>query len=242
MKKITVYIGSRQGKNSNTYKFTEKILKLTQRKMKSIKYEIITSDQLVINPCTGCKTCFLNGECISDKYDDMGILREKLINSDFVIFASPVYAHNISGDSKIFFDRTSYWMHLMRLHGKGSIVLSTTDTNGQTKAIDYMSYIMHHFGTKLVAKYNCSIAYPSQFFNEEWMNNTTELLSDQIIKTLNNPIESDNNLESVFKHLKNLMYKYQEHNIKSGELEYWKSSGLINYNTFSDFLKKTYNS
>lgn len=238
MKKITAYIGSRRGKNSNTYKFTKEILEATKKKLESVEYEIITSDQIDIKPCTGCKSCFSKEECEFDKYDDMGKLRQKLIDSDFVIFGSPVYAHNISGDLKTFFDRTSYWMHLMRLHGKGSMVLSTTGTNGHTTAIDYMSHIVHYFGTKLVAKYNCAVGYPAQFSDKEWMENTTNLLSDEIVKTLNNPIESDKNLEAVFKAMKNLMSVYREQNIESGELDYWEKSGLINCDSFAEFLEK----
>lgn len=241
MNKITAYIGSRRGTKSNTYKFISEILSLTKQKFNSIEYEIITADQLNIKPCNGCNTCFNTAQCPLDKHDDMGMLRQKLIDSDFVIFGSPVYAHNISGDLKIFFDRSSYWMHIMRLHGKSSMVCTTTSTNGHTESLDYMSKIMNYYGTNLVAKYSCAENYPNQLYNKEWMSNTTELLSDEIIKSIKNEKKSNDNLEYIFKSLKDIMSTYKDNNLKSGELEYWEKSRLIDYNTFQDFLENEYN-
>ncbi|HBF6023012.1 TPA: flavodoxin family protein [Clostridioides difficile] len=241
MKKIVAYIGSRKGTKSNTYKFISQILEVTKQKFNSIEYEIITSNQLNIQPCNGCDTCFETAECPYDKYDDMGKLRQKIINSDFVIFGSPVYAHNVSGDLKIFFDRSSSWMHTMRLHGKGSMVCTTTSTSGHTTSLDYMSKIMNHYGSNLVAKYNCSVDYPEELYNEDWMGNTTELLSEEIIKSISNPQKSNSNLEYIFKSLKEIMSKCKDNNIENGELEYWKESRLIDYNTFQDFLDNEYN-
>lgn len=237
MKKITAYVGSRRGTDSNTYKFVKEILDKTKEKLNTIEYEIITSDEVHIKPCSGCNTCFEEAQCPFDNIDDMGNLRQKLINSDFVIFSTPVYAHNVSGDLKILFDRSAYWMHIMRLHGKGSMVLSTTSTNGHTTAIDYMSKIMHYYGTKLVAKYNCAVNYPSQLSDKEWIKHTTNLLSDEIIKSINNPIESDKNLENVFKSMKSIMSIYKDNGVSNGELEYWEKSGLIKYDTFGEFLE-----
>lgn len=241
MKKIIAYIGSRRGTDSNTYKFIKEILDKTKQKLDTVEYEIITADKVNITPCKGCGVCFDKSQCCIDNSDDMGSLRGKLIDSDFIIFGTPVYAHNVSGDLKTVFDRSAYWMHIMRLHGKGSMVLSTTSTNGHTTAIDYMSKIMHYYGTKLVAKYNCAVNYPNQLFNEEWMNHTSDLLSDEIIKALNSPIKSDKNLENVFKSMKIIMSMYKENDILNGELDYWEKSGLIKYETFEDFLENEYN-
>lgn len=238
MKNIVAYIGSRRGKDSNTFKFVKAILDKTIEKNNNIRYEIITPNDINILSCKGCNNCFSQAVCILDNKDDISKLRDKIINSDFVILGSPIYAHNISGDMKIFIDRSSYWMHLMRLAGKGSMALTTTYSNGHSKGINYLADILTYYGSKVVAKYNASIEYPDQLLNEIWLNNTIEELSTLIINTITNPIETDSNLEQVFKMLKNTMKYYKVKNIHNGEWQFWDENGFLDCTSFKQVLEK----
>lgn len=56
-----------------------------------------------ILPCIGCFEC-RKGICIYD--DDMPVILEKLRKADVIILGSPVYMGLISGQMKIFMDRT----------------------------------------------------------------------------------------------------------------------------------------
>ncbi|WP_375708425.1 hypothetical protein [Paenibacillus albidus] len=116
--------------------------------------------------------------------------------------------HHVSGDTKVLLDRLGYWGHLMRLAGKGSMVLTTTMSNGHETGINYLYKVLTSFGSKVIAKYNASTQYPDQLFNEQWMTATTEILSSAILDTLEKGITSDNNLELLFKSLKPLMIYY----------------------------------
>ena len=62
-----------------------------------------------INYCTGCYHCAKNsGQCIFK--DDMSEIIEKLIASDVIVLASPVYFYSISAQLKTLIDRTvSRW-------------------------------------------------------------------------------------------------------------------------------------
>lgn len=236
MKKIVAYVGSRQGKNSKTYYFIKSILDKVIEKNLNINYEIITANEVNILNCIGCNKCFETAKCIQDINDDMPILREKLINSDFVILGSPIYAHNVSGDFKTFIDRSSYWMHLMPLSGKGSMAITTTFSNGHTTGIDYIGKMLTHFGSKLIAKYNAATLYPEQLFNKEWFDNTIDILSNEIIKILNSRIETDNNLEQLFLSLKKTMEYYKKSNIHEGEWTYWEKKGYLSCDNFKEVL------
>lgn len=241
MKKIVAYVGSRQGVKSKTYYFIKSILDKTVQKNDKIEYEIICANDINISHCIGCNKCFETAKCIQDVKDDMPILREKLINSDFVILGSPIYAHNVSGDFKTFIDRSSYWMHLMPLAGKGSMAITTTFSNGHKTGIDYMGKMLTHFGSKLIAKYNASTLYPEQLFNQQWFENTIEILSNEIIKTLNNGVETDNNLEQIFITLKETMNYYKKFNIHKGEWMYWEKNGYLDCDNFKDVLRLVQN-
>jgi multimeric flavodoxin WrbA len=58
-----------------------------------------------IRPCTGCNACWMKtpGRCA--QRDDMDELLGKVIASDVVVFATPVYVDNVTGLMKNFMDR-----------------------------------------------------------------------------------------------------------------------------------------
>ena len=57
-----------------------------------------------IHPCTGCDSCRESGECIQQ--DDMKVILEAMQAADAVVFASPIYFYNMSGQMKVVLDRT----------------------------------------------------------------------------------------------------------------------------------------
>lgn len=57
-----------------------------------------------IKPCEGCNTCRENGECRIQ--DDMQELYRKLLESDGIIFGTPVYFYNVTAQAKTIIDRT----------------------------------------------------------------------------------------------------------------------------------------
>ena len=69
--------------------------------------ELIHLNKLDIKPCIACDNgwgkCRKEGICILE--DDFQKLREKIAKSDALIFATPVYWHDLSESAKIFLDR-----------------------------------------------------------------------------------------------------------------------------------------
>ncbi|MCS7181374.1 MAG: flavodoxin family protein [bacterium] len=102
--KICAFLGSPR-KTGNT----NKILELTINELKNLGHEIETV-YLIEKNIKGCIECF---ECqkIKDKpncsiNDDMQNLYEKILNSDCIIIASPVFCWSFSWLIKSFIDRT----------------------------------------------------------------------------------------------------------------------------------------
>ena len=56
-----------------------------------------------INSCLGCMTCQKTLKCVQN--DDMKELVEKVRNADVLIFATPIYFYEMSGQLKTFLDR-----------------------------------------------------------------------------------------------------------------------------------------
>jgi multimeric flavodoxin WrbA len=64
-------------------------------------YSIADKD---IKPCDGCWGCRKDGKCHIK--DDMQEIYEKLLDADGIIFGTPVYFYNMTGQSKTVIDRT----------------------------------------------------------------------------------------------------------------------------------------
>ncbi len=59
---------------------------------------------LSIAPCRGCFGCREEGRCV--QHDDMGPLLDDLRRCDGLLLASPVYMGSVSGQLKVWMDRT----------------------------------------------------------------------------------------------------------------------------------------
>lgn len=69
--------------------------------------ELVHLNGLNMNPCIACDDgwgiCRTKGACILE--DDFEALREKITEADALVFATPVYWHDLSESAKIFLDR-----------------------------------------------------------------------------------------------------------------------------------------
>ncbi|MBK1813755.1 flavodoxin family protein [Clostridium sp. YIM B02505] len=220
------------GKKSRTLRFINDVLEIVQNLNDTqIEVNMYTADQLNINNCKGCINCFLKGKCVLDNMDDMKRIKEEILSSDIVVFASPVYAHHVSGDMKVFIDRISYWAHLVRLSGKVGIAVATSGGNGLDLTTNYLYKIMSYMGIKVVGKFGVE-AYE---INDGY-NGTVEDCAKLILEYLHDkPIESDEVLESVFRVTKNMIELAREY--KTAEYEYWDEMGLLKCNSFEEVLK-----
>jgi len=56
-----------------------------------------------VHPCVGCVRCGYEGPCVQK--DDNEIIRNTLLNTDMVVFATPLYYYGMSAQLKIVIDR-----------------------------------------------------------------------------------------------------------------------------------------
>lgn len=240
-KKIVAYIGTKKGKTSNTYKLVKEILNRCKEKSEEIEFEIITSNDVAIKPCIGCEKCFISGLCPLDKTDEAGELKDKILSADMVIFASPVYAHNVSGDMKIFIDRISYWLHNMKLNRKYAAVISTTASNGHLTVISYLEKIMLTLGAKILFKINCALTDIDEFGNADWINVKADELSEKILNAFNTKMISNNSLEIIFKLMKERYNNMEKSDCIIDNFKEAEEIGLLASKTYQDFLDTYFN-
>lgn len=101
--KITAFNGSPRSEKGCTNIMVEGLL--TGAKQAGAKIEHIFLAKKNIRFCLGCQSCifFNHGECVIK--DDMQLLKNKFIESDIVIIATPVYIDDMTSIMKNFIDR-----------------------------------------------------------------------------------------------------------------------------------------
>ena len=106
--------------------------------------DMIDLCDLRVTPCTACDACSLNGVCVND--DDVPSIIERMKEADGIVFASPVYIDNVSGQMKIFFDRLADAIHYQLLAGKYGSSVTTTHTSGGDEVVAYQNHVLNYLG------------------------------------------------------------------------------------------------
>ena len=84
-----------------------------------------------LHGCIGCDHCHMNGPCIFD--DDFTPLREPLVESDMVLFASPMYYFGMSSQIRAVIDRF-YAIDQRIMGGKQASLIATFWTTNLQRA------------------------------------------------------------------------------------------------------------
>jgi len=106
--------------------------------------EMIDLCDLRVTPCTACEGCLFNGICVFD--DDVPALVARMKEADGIIFASPVYIDNVSGQMKVFFDRLADAIHYQLLSNKYGCSVATTHTSGGDEIVAYQNHVLNYLG------------------------------------------------------------------------------------------------
>ncbi|MCX7920152.1 MAG: flavodoxin family protein [bacterium] len=104
MKKILGIVGSPR-KNGNTDILVSKIIE--GAKSQAAKTDTVYLADLDIRECDGCHVCWKGNPC--SKQDDMNAIYSKIIDSDIIIFGTPVYWYGPTALMKMFIDRFVYF-------------------------------------------------------------------------------------------------------------------------------------
>ena len=147
--KILVIMGS--PRNGNTYHAAERIRETLQEKA-PVEWEYVMLRNLHLEQCRGCGSCFVRGEDVCPIDDDVGSVVAKMQDADGVIFATPVYALQVSGLMKVFIDRLSYILHRPRFFRQKALILTTAGAVGTSDVLTYLDQIARVMGFDVAAK------------------------------------------------------------------------------------------
>ena len=108
MKKILAFTGSPRPRGNSTILLEHFIEGVKQN---TDYYEIINSYKTNIKYCGGCLRCNLIKRC-SIQNDEWTELSRKILNSDVIVFAAPIYFHHFPAALKTIIDRFRSFVHV----------------------------------------------------------------------------------------------------------------------------------
>ena len=110
--------------------------------------EIIELADMQITPCTACESCSLDGRCVFA--DDFPAAYDRMQDADGLVFASPVYVDNVSGQMKVFIDRLADAMHYQNFSGRYGCSIATTEISGGDAVVGYLNLALNYLGVTTV--------------------------------------------------------------------------------------------
>jgi NAD(P)H-dependent FMN reductase len=144
--RITIFNGSPHKEQGNTHIMVEALTAGAREAGAEVENVFLADRE--INPCIGCFACWFKtpGRCIHR--DAMDQLLPKIVESDVIGFATPLYVDNVSGILKNFMDRL---IPLVDPHME-------TDEHGETRHLR-----IHEKPRYVLAVSNCGFPEQSHF-------------------------------------------------------------------------------
>jgi multimeric flavodoxin WrbA len=91
-------------------------------------------------PCRGCDKCHVKGGCAQK--DEFNIIKQKILNADGLILASPNYIFNVSAQLKAFMDRCCGVIHCMEFEEKYGASIVTSGGGDEKPIAEYMNQFL----------------------------------------------------------------------------------------------------
>ncbi len=124
--KILAIGGSPRGGKSQTHVLTEALL--AEAKGKGAEVGFIDLGKARIGFCQACEACHRGPDCVL--HDDGGDILRRMLAADGIVLASPVYLDHVTAQMKALLDRTSHFIHCLRLTGKYIAAVTTSGGGG----------------------------------------------------------------------------------------------------------------
>jgi multimeric flavodoxin WrbA len=186
--------------------------------------EMIDLCDFRVTPCTACDSCSLNGICVYD--DDLAAIVERMKDADGIVFASPVYIDNISGQMKVFFDRLADAIHYQLLAGRYGCSVATTHTSGGDDVVAYQNHVLNYLG--VIAAGGLSVATGGMAEPVHAAETSARALGKNLAGAVQNGF-SDPAQEAILAGNRSCFRAIVEENrdIRTGEYERWVRLGWI---------------
>ena len=173
--------------------------------------------------CNGCHKCIMESETQCPHFEMVNPIVEKIKDCDGLIITSPVYALNVTGLLKNFIDHTAYIYHRPAFFDKKALIVVSTAGAGHKKVAGYIDETLRHWGFNKVYKIAVKCGGKDHLETKEIDKTAQKFRNDVESKKLHNP----KFIDIIFYNAWRVMAQSDEP--IQPDKEYWKNTGLINY-------------
>ncbi len=114
---------------------------------KKTETETIYLRNLKIGFCRHCEACHKKILACPIK-DDVPMILAKMLESDGIILASPNYINQVTASMKALFDRSSHFIHCLRLMGKYVAGAVSSGSGRDKEVLDYLQHYANVCGAR----------------------------------------------------------------------------------------------
>jgi multimeric flavodoxin WrbA len=140
--RILLISSSPRKEKSQTFFLAKEVLK---EFLDVVNTEVIHLCDFKIEFCRHCESCHRKIMQCSIK-DDVGIILEKMLEADGIIFASPNYINQVTASMKALWDRAAHFIHCRRLLGKYVAGVVSSGSGQDTAVLEYIQYYANTCG------------------------------------------------------------------------------------------------
>ena len=132
--KVLAIVGSPRGERSQTRTLTEAVLAGVQNE--GGETELLDLAVTRVEFCKACEACHKGPHC---PLEDGGCrVLDKMLAADGIVLASPVYLDQVTAQLKAMLDRTSQFIHCLRLMDKYLAAVTTSGGGGGAAAQSFL--------------------------------------------------------------------------------------------------------
>lgn len=147
--KILVITGSPR-KNGNSNTLADNFIKGAQE----AGHTVVRFDSAFknVHPCIACNKCGMNGQCVFR--DDFEFVKANIIDSDAVVFATPMYYFGISAQIKAVIDRFCAINGQISKPKKAALLMTYADTSEKEAQpiINHYEVLLNYLGWTDIGK------------------------------------------------------------------------------------------
>ncbi|MDK2965754.1 NAD(P)H-dependent oxidoreductase [Lacrimispora sp.] len=157
------------------------VIEMIQRSFNRVgetQIEYIYLNDIDLGFCKSCLLCYTKGEQYCPHKEVTTMLLNKMLESDVVIFASPVYEQHVTALMKNFYDNFSFMFHRPRFFNKKAILVSSTGGSGLKGTLSYMKMCAIGWGFQIAGTIGvCGVTLKTdEAYKEEVQNNINHLV------------------------------------------------------------------
>ena len=216
--RILLISSSPRKEKSQTFFLAKEVLKVFTN---VVKTEVIHLCDFKTEFCRHCESCHRKIlRCPIN--DDVGMILEKMLEADGIIFASPNYINQITASMKTLWDRAAHFIHCRRLLGKYVLGIVSSGSGQDVTVLDYIQYYANTCGAQYTGGISSRVPINKEK-KEEAFNLGSKLMLD-IQERMAFP-EQIKAIEEFKEHFKNVIQLRKDDWVE--EYQYWLNKGWL---------------